>query len=384
MGASRHAVVRWADRDATPALTISIGVLVAIVWSALSPASYEQRVNAPWHNSALSSVGLRTWHDVVASVLLAIFFFAIGLELARERRRGALAHLRHAIAPVFAALGGMLMTALLAVVAGGATNTPALGRGWGIPMATDIAFTLGILALVGRRLPPTLRVFFLTLAIADDAFSVVVLATTGASSVHIVALCISVVLATGGWAVLRHRTSATGRWLYLISLWVALAFANVEPALAGVIAGALVPYDDKVAPTLERVSTRSSTVAVLPLFALVSCGVAWNQLRFHGQAERIIIAMVAIRIGGKVAGIAAGVWLARRVGLPPPPSITGAMLRAGSVLCAIGFTVPLLFAQALFPTTGSIYSAFALGLVVTSAVAAFVGGVLLRRAARSC
>ncbi len=370
------------DRPSAPAVSISAGVVVALIWSASSPSTYESSVNQAWHLRLFADAGLQTTHDMVASLLMTVFFFAIGLELARERRHGALARLRHAAPPVFAALGGMLATALLAIAIGLATNTPALRHGWGIPMATDIAFTLGILTLVGRGLPPTLRVFLLALAIADDVFSVLVLAVTGASALRPAGVASTVLVALVGRAALRHRTSAPLRWLYVFGLWIALTWANVEPALAGVIAGAVLPYDDRVAPRLERTATRWSTVVVLPMFSLVSCGVAWDQLRFHGATVRIILAVVAIRIIGKVVGITAGVFVASRLRLPPPPSITGPILRAGSVLCAIGFTVPLLFDRALFASGSTTYGAFALGLEATSVVAAVLGGVLLRRLAK--
>ncbi len=371
------------DHDAAPAITMTVGVVVALGWSLVAPSNYERIINIGWTNRLSRDFGLGSPHDVAASILMTIFFFGVGLELARERRRGALAHPRHAAAPILAAIGGMVATALLAVVTGLLTHTPALRHGWGIPMATDIAFTLGILSLVGRGLPPTLRVFLLSLAVADDVLSVVALAVTGAASVRLVGLVVALAVSVAGFALARRHASLTRRLMILGGLWIGLTVANVEPALAGVIAGLLAPYDDVIAPRLERATSRWSVSTVLPLYALVSCGISWNQLRWRGDTITIVIAMIAIRVVGKVVGISAGVALARRLRLPTPASLTGPLLRAGAVLCAIGFTVPLLFARALFATSSGTYGAFTLGLVSASAIAAVVGGLLLRRVARS-
>jgi len=375
--AERPALTGLFDADVAPAFTMIAGVLAALVWSLAYPSSYERLVNVGWSSRLMRDVELSSPHEVAASALMTIFFFGVGLELARERRRGALAHLRHATAPVLAAIGGMSATALLAVAAGTLTHEPALRHGWGIPMATDIAFTLGVLALVGRRVPTTLRLFLLALAVADDVLSVLVLSVDGTTKVRVIGVLAGAVVAAVAFVTSRHHVTRTSRVLILVALWAALTWANVEPALAGVVAGLLAPYDDDVAPRLERATNRWSVAVVLPLYALVSCGVEWTHLHWGGTTTTIVVAVVVVRIVGKVLGITAGVALARRIGLPPPTSISGPVLRAGAVLCAIGFTVPLLFAQALFSTSGATYGAFTVGLLGASVVAAVIGALLL-------
>ena len=375
--AERPTLTGLLDADVAPAFTMLAGVLAALVWSLANPPNYERLVNVGWSSQFMRDVGLSSPHEVASSALMTIFFFGVGLELARERRRGALAHLRHAAAPVLAAIGGMAMTALLTVAAGTLTHEPALRHGWGIPMATDIAFTLGILALVGRRVPTTLRLFLLALAVADDVLSVLVLSVDGATNVHVIGVFAALGVAATAWLLSRHHVTRTSRVIILVALWAALTWANVEPALAGVVAGLLAPYDDDVASRLEHAANRWSVVVVLPVYALVSCGVPWNHLRWGGTTTTIVVAVIVVRIIGKVLGITAGVTIARRLGLPPPTSISGPVLRAGAVLCAIGFTVPLLFAQALFPTSGATYGAFTVGLLGASVIAAVVGAILL-------
>ena len=375
--AERPALTGLLDADVAPAFTMIAGVLAALVWSLAYPSSYERLVNVGWSSRLMRDVELSSPHEVAASALMTIFFFGVGLELARERRRGALAHLRHATAPVLAAIGGMSATALLAVAAGTLTHEPALRHGWGIPMATDIAFTLGVLALVGRRVPTALRLFLLALAVADDVLSVLALSVDGTTKVRVIGVLAGAAVAAVAFLTSRHHVTRTSRVLILVALWATLTWANVEPALAGVVAGLLAPYDDDVAPRLERATNRWSVAVVLPLYALVSCGVEWTHLHWGGATTTIVVAVVVVRIVGKVLGITAGVALARRIGLPPPTSISGPVLRAGAVLCAIGFTVPLLFAQALFSTSGATYGAFTVGLLGASVVAAVIGALLL-------
>jgi NhaA family Na+:H+ antiporter len=315
--------------------------------------------------------------------MMTIFFFAIGLELSRELRSGALTKASLAVPPVLGALGGMLVTALLSLIIGLATHSSALRRGWGVPMATDIALTLGVLALAGRRLPSQIRVFLITLAVADDAFSIIILALTGATNVRLtglVALCLTVGL--GIW--ISKSTKQIGWNLVLLAvLWACFVWANVEPPLAGVIGGLLISFGSRSALHLERSMRRWSTGLVLPLFALVSCGIRWGQLSFHSGTLTIVLALIVIRILGKVVGISGGVGVARLIRFPLHMSITWRLLASVSVLCATGFTVPLLFAGALFGARSATYGAITMGLVAASLVAIVLGVLLLRLQTRA-
>jgi len=246
-----------------------------------------------------------------------------------------------------------------------------------VPMATDIAFTLGALALAGRRLPPTLRLFLLMLAVADDVFSVVVLSFTGDDHVRIAELVTFFVVAALCRVLSRRFRGTTWRLVVLVVLWLTLLGAHVEPPLAGVVTGLIVPFGAARGIRLEDNIRRWSTGLVLPLFALVSCGVLWSQL--HGHAvTTIVVATVAIRLAGKVVGIVGGVVAARLLGYRLHSSITWPILSASTLLCAVGFTVPLLFAGALYSTRSATYGAFTLGLLIAS-VTAGVGGVTLLR-----
>ena len=377
-GALSARALRVLDHEFSAAVGICAGVVAALAWSALSGPTYQHVMNATWSGPVANSLDITSLHSLISSGLITIFFFVVGLELARELQSKAFASSRDVVAPILGAIGGMAATALLAIGVGVVVNSAPLRRGWGIPMATDIAFTLGLLAVAGRHLPSQLRLFLLTLAIADDVFSIAVLSVTGVLHVRTSGLgAVVVALVSLGWAS-RRRTGIAWRLIVLVVLWVALAWARVEPPLAGVLAGLVVPFDHH-ALHLERQVRRTSVGVILPVFALASCGVAWSTLSLHRPVVTIVIATIGIRIVGKVVGITGGVALARRLHYQLHPSLTMPLLAAASVLCAIGLTVPLLFAGVLFAPTSSTYGAFTIGLLLTSLLAT-VGGVALIRA----
>ncbi len=366
------------ERDGAPAATLLLGVVAALTWSALAAGSYERVVSTRWRLPLLAPLGLTSVHALVTSGVMTIFFFGVGLEMTRERRTGALAHWRHALPPVAGAIGGMAATAALSLVGSLLLGSSALRRGWGVPMATDLAFTLGILALAGRRVPSTLRLFLLTLAVADDVLSVIVLAATGATRLRVAELGMALGVALVAAVLSRRRRSGAWRILVLIALWCALALARVEPPLAGVLAALIVPWEPHHAPLLEARANRYSVIVVLPLFALVSCGIAWSHLHDTSTAMTIILATVVIRLLGKTLGITGGVAIARLAHGRLDPALTWPIVASASTLCAIGFTVPLLFASTLFPTASATYGAFTVGLLGASVCAGLVGTVLLR------
>jgi NhaA family Na+:H+ antiporter len=371
-------VLKALDHEYSAALTLGTGLVAALVWSFAAGGSYRRFTTTPWSLRTLQGLGIDSLHGLVVNAFMTVFFFAIGLELSREVSNRTFAKPAHAVPPVLGALGGMVLTALLSLLAGTVLHSGALHRGWGVPMATDIAFTMGALALAGRGLPPTLRLFLLTLAVADDVFSVVVLAVTGATHVRwlgIVAIVGVLIIAV---LLSRWLHSPPARALVLVGLWLCFVWAHVEPPLAGVAAGLVVSFDQRHGVSLEDLARRLSTAVVLPLFALVSCGVRWSLLRGHSTTS-IVVATLVVRIAGKVIGVTGGVGFAALLGYRLHSSITWSLLARASVLCAIGFTVPLLFAGALFSRSSPTYGAFTVGLLLASLAAGVLGVALLRQ-----
>lgn len=366
---------RVLDHQYAAAVTVGVGAVVALVWSALSTHSYQVVVSHDW--STQHPLNL---HLIVLNGAMTLFFAAVGLELSRELRANLRHHLRASLSPLLGAVGGMAGTALLSLVLGVLIDSPALRRGWGVPMATDIAFTLGVLALAGNRVPSHLRLFLLTLAIADDVLSVVVLSTTGVSRVRGVGLlAIAVVVLFGVWLG-RHASAAVTWGVIMIPMWLAFAGAGIEPALSGVLAGLITPVHSPGARRLEAAVMRWSVGVALPLFALVACGVAWSDVGLAGATGKIIGGTMLVRIVGKMLGIGAGVALAEVLGARRHASLTPGVLTGATMLCAIGFTVPLLFAGALYSPTSATYGAFTVGLLGASLVGGVVGVAILRRA----
>ncbi|MGH8987232.1 MAG: Na+/H+ antiporter NhaA, partial [Acidimicrobiales bacterium] len=278
-------VARLARTEVVGGLVISVAVVAALAWANLAPhASYRGVWSAAWHTGLLPRGELSTARQWVDNGLMTIFFFAVGLEVGRERTVGALRGLRNALLPVTAALGGMVGAAFVYLFTTAASGGGAAAlKGWGVPMATDVAFTLGAMALLGRKVPPALRVFVLALAVADDVGSVVVLAFVASTHVRLWCVAGAVACFVVAAAVLRRRVR--GAWWPYVALaavaWYLLAWGGVEPSLAGAFVGMLTPcrrqpaggIAGSPAVRLETIVAPISALVVLPLFALANTGI---------------------------------------------------------------------------------------------------------------
>lgn len=369
-------------------------------------------------------LSLRNWID---DGLMALFFLFVGLEMKREFLVGELASRRHAMLPVAAAVGGMALPALLyaSVNAGGDG-----AHGWGIPMATDIAFALGVLALLGPRVPLGLKVFLVSLAIVDDLGAVLVIAGfyTTAIDWHALALAGAIVAAL----FLLNRAHIHGlRWYLGLGavLWIAVHESGVHATVAGVVLALAIPVRTRIdadeftarvswlidefrrgetgdrrvltssaqQEALHALDVEASAVtppllrlehalqgpvsfAIMPLFALANAGV---RLTTFGDALSSPVAW-GVTLGlllGKTIGITLFAWLAVRAGVATLPAGVGwGMLHAASWLGGIGFTMALFVAGLAF-ADGPLMETAKAGVLVASAIAGIVGYLLLRRRA---
>ena len=366
--------------EAASGIVLVAAAVAALVWANADPAGY----TSWWHHQlTIGPGGLAITESLVHWVndaLMTLFFFVVGLEIKRELVVGELRDRRRAALPAAAAVGGMVVPALVYVVvnAGGAGLD-----GWAIPMATDIAFAVGVLALLGSRVPTSLKLFLLALAIVDDVGAIVVIAlfySSGVDGWWLLGAAATVVLVL---AMSRLRIDHPLAYVVPgVLLWWCLQEAGVEPTLAGVVLGLLTPARPRRGiPVLERLEHRLhpvSTFVVVPIFALANAGVVLGRDAIdHALASRVTIGIVLGLVVGKFAGILGASALAMRVGLGTLPDRLGIRHLAGvAVLGGIGFTVSLFITDLAF--RGAVIDDAKIGVLAASVIAAVLGLVTLR------
>jgi len=317
--------------------------------------------------------------------LMAIFFLVVGLEVKRELIQGSLAGRDKAIFPAIAALGGMLVPALVYLLFNGADEVTR--QGWAIPAATDIAFALGVMALLGNRVPTSLKVFLLALAIIDDLGVIIIIALFYTHGVSMVALGVAAaavaVLALMNWRGVGQTS------LYMIVglvLWVAILKSGVHATLAGVIIGFLIPLNVKngssPSETLEHELHPWVAFLILPLFAFANAGVSLQGVSLSGLTSLLPVGIAAGLFIGKPLGIFTFSWLAVKLGIAKLPQDIGfKQVFSVAVLCGIGFTMSIFIASLAFADADAALSTYSkLGILLGSTSAAVVGYGLLRLA----
>lgn len=322
--------------------------------------------------------------------LLAVFFFVVGLELKRELVVGELSSPRQALLPVAAALGGMVVPAGLALLVGG--GAPGVGQAWAIPVATDIAFALGVLALAGSALPVTARVFLLGLAVADDLGAIAVIAVLFSAGVNLWALLAGALGAALYWWLQRRRVRAW--WVYVplaVTVWAAVHESGIHATIAGVLLGVLtrvIPDDgEDYAPALRLEHRLQPFTAgfCVPVFALFAAGVpvGADALREVFTAP-VPLAVITGLLVGKVVGILGFSWLV--ITITPacrPRGLGWRDMAAVSMLGGVGFTVSLLIAELSLRGQPDVLDAAKAAVLLSSAVASLVGAALLVRRGRA-
>ncbi|QGK68393.1 Na+/H+ antiporter NhaA [Allosaccharopolyspora coralli] len=284
--------------------------------------------------------------------LLAIFFFVVGLELKREMVVGELSEPRKAMLPVVAALGGMITPAVLAFSL--SAGTPGAEKAWAIPVATDIAFALGVLAVTGRFLPTAARVFLLSLAIVDDLGGILIIAVVFTSGLSLLGLLAAVVLCAGYWFAQHRRVTTPLLYVPLaIATWLAVHDSGIHATLTGVALGLLTrvktDQGESSSPSarLEHRLQPWSAGLVVPVFAFFAAGVPVDAEAL-GQisGDRIAIGIVVGLVVGKLVGITGASFLAVKLGLGSRPEGVGwGEITALALLGGIGFTVSLLITE---------------------------------------
>ncbi|GLZ32985.1 Na(+)/H(+) antiporter NhaA [Lentzea sp. NBRC 105346] len=348
-----------------------------------------------WANSPLSDAyfGLRDLGAGPLTVggwakdgLLAIFFFVAGLELKRELVVGELSTFKAAVLPVVAALGGMIVPALTALTL--AWGSPGIEKAWAIPVATDIAFALGVLALTASGLPSSLRIFLLSLAVVDDLGAIIVIAVLFTSHFNVLAALLVVVLLAAYWFLQHKRISSP--WLYVpiaVATWWFMHESGIHATIAGVALALLTrvrrdPYENE-APAIRlehRLQPWSAGLAV-PAFALFAAGVPVNGAALSALfSDKIAMGVIAGLLVGKMVGIVGSSALAVGLRLAVWPSGAGPRdIVAVAMLGGVGFTVSLLIADLSLPDPDTAKAA----VLLASLAASLLAAVLLIRRSRA-
>lgn len=320
-------------------------------------------------------VGPLTVHQWVNDALMAVFFFVVGLEIKREFVGGELASWSQRRLPVVAALAGMSVPAVLYLAL--TARTPGLAAGWAAPAATDIAFAVGVMALLGDRVPARLKLFLTTVAIVDDVGAVAIIALAYGGGIQGVFLGASGVIL--GMLVLCNRRGVVVLWPYLVLsgvLWWCVLRSGVHPTIAGVAAAMTIP----TGPMLERLEAALhpwSAFVVVPLFGFANAGVA-----LAGLSPAILLAPLPFAIAcalflGKQVGILGSVWIADRTGFAPAPG--GWRQTYGvALLAGIGFTMSLFIGGLAFPGDPRLGDQMKIGVLAGSLLSAIAGYVVLR------
>ena len=421
--------LRFVEIEAAGGIVLVFAAAIAMIWANLDIGSYDSF----WHSHIKLDLAIwsfdQSLQHVVNDVLMVVFFLVVGAEIKREVTHGELRDPRQAALPIFAALGGMLVPAgLYAILNTGGEG----GSGWGIPVATDIAFALGVLALVGRGVPVQLKVFLLTLAVADDVGGILIIAIFYSESIQVEWLlgmvgAVAFLLLLKQFGFRHFGIHAIGG----VFLWLTLWEAGVHATLAGVILGLIVPadalYDSKgtsrridyllqrlrhveedpdpvvrerdshealrnirhvsheaMSPLerLEEAMAPISAFMVVPIFALANAGI-------HITGDSIDAALDSniawgIFLGllvGKVVGILGASALAVRLGIAfKPEQLPWSHLGGAALLAGIGFTVAIFIANLSFGSDQTeLLEAAKIGIFAASIVAAVLGFALLRR-----
>lgn len=394
--ASRIAVLL--RRESVGGILLVAAAVIAIIWA-----------NSPFADSYFAlrdfEVGYEPWHLKLslgawaADGLLAIFFFMVGLELKREFVAGDLRSFKTAVLPIVAATGGVAVPALIYV--GIVAQHPELRQGWAIPTATDIAFAVAVLAIIGSHLPSTLRIFLLTLAVVDDLIAIGIIAIFYTDSIDFLPLIIAfAVIGVYGFIAQRYRgyfeRHPYAAWLILLPLgfvaWAFMHASGVHATIAGVLLGFTIPVLSRkksadtqpprpgLAEDFEHRFRPLSAGVAVPLFAFFAAGVALGGLEGISEAftNPVTIAIVVALVLGKPIGIVVSTWITTKVMRSKlDPSFQWIDIVGVGFLAGIGFTVSLLVAELSFDAGLQEHDFAKVAILSASVIAAVLASILL-------
>lgn len=387
--ASESAFSRFLASESAGGIVLALAAVLALAIS-----------NSPWREAyaafqaAPGTLDLGGWLVLskplvvwVNDLWMAVFFFLVGLEIKRELFEGELSSRSQALLPAVAALGGMAVPALI-YAAINAGDAHAL-RGWAIPAATDIAFALGIVLLLGSRVPASLKIFLTAVAIIDDLGAIVVIALFYTQQLSLVMLAGAA--GCGALLFVLNRAKVTHKWIYIavgLVVWFFVLKSGVHATLAGVVTALAIPLRDRQggSPLQDLEHSLHPWVAflVLPVFAFVNAGVSLSGVSLATLAEGVPLGIAAGLVVGKAIGVYGSAWLMVRSGAANWPQGANRLQFFGvCVLCGIGFTMSLFIGGLAFAGLEAAYETrLKLGVLCGSLLAGVIGTLILLRASR--
>ncbi len=378
--------------EATGGIVLMAATLAALIVSNLPATAdgYAAFLHRPIGPVITPAIGPMTIHLWINDGLMALFFLLVGLEIKREMVDGELASAARRRLPVIAALCGMAAPAAIYLLIIGGNG--ALVRGWAIPAATDIAFAIGVMALLGKRVPPALKLFLTTVAIVDDMGAVAIIAIAYNHGLDLGAIA----AAAGVVAIMAAMNQRGVRqlWPYVIAfvlLWWLVLLSGVHATIAGVIAAMFVPFErsegapDAQGSTLHRLERALSpgvAYVIVPLFAFANAGVSLAGMSPSILAAPLVLAIAGGLFIGKQLGILGGIALAERLGIAKRPHGSSWLQIYGvAMLAGIGFTMSLFIGELAFPGDPLLGAQLKIGVLGGSIVSALAGFAVLRLAA---
>ncbi|UXN58194.1 Na+/H+ antiporter NhaA [Phyllobacterium zundukense] len=327
----------------------------------------------------LGSLSILHW---VNDALMAVFFLLVGLEIKREMVNGQLSNWSRRALPGFAALGGMVVPALIFL----ALNEGETLRGWAIPSATDIAFSLGVLSLLGSRVPLSLKIFLTALAIIDDLGAVIIIAFFYSDGLNIPA----VAGAAAVFAILiaMNLLGVVRLWAFLILgliLWILVFKSGIHATIAGVLLALAIPMrgdkgrSDAPLLTLEHAIQPWVVFLIVPIFGFANAGVSFGNVSLSNLADPVPLGVAAGLFIGKQIGVFSFAWLAIKLRLAERPAgATWLQLYGVAILCGIGFTMSLFIGLLAYANSPMLQDETKLGVLLGSLLSAVFGAILLR------
>lgn len=370
--------------EAAGGIVLALAAIIAMIIANTSLYPwYEAFIHAPVAIQIGDFAIAKDAHHWINDGLMAIFFFLVGLELKREVLIGELSNLKQIILPAGAAVGGMIFPAIVYVLFN--INHPEYWKGWAIPAATDIAFALGILSLLGNRVPNSLKVFLVSIAIFDDIGAILIIALfytnkLSLGSLAFAGLCLPILYILNR----RNVTSITPYIFIGVIMWIAVLKSGIHATLAGVVLALFIPMFDKTdpehSPVEELEHDLHNTVAfgILPLFAFANSGIS---LKGAGLAELFHSVPLGIAAGlfiGKQLGVMIMCWLIFKLGISKMPNgMNFKQVYGAALLCGVGFTMSLFIGGLAFGGDTALFDE-RLGIIMGSIVSGIAGYLMLK------